>query len=90
MQQTTANVDQIRDIENRVQSLSEVLTSSEGEQDKEEKARRKALRRFVLAPWRDTCISLSLVCCPQEVGWDHRKTQTALRTTWDYEILQER
>jgi hypothetical protein len=47
-QQTTANAEQIKDIEKRVQSLGEVLASPVDDQDKEEKARRETLRRFVL------------------------------------------
>ena len=46
-QQTTANEQQIKDIEERVQSLAGVLTSPICDQDSEEKARREALRRFV-------------------------------------------
>jgi hypothetical protein len=46
-QQTAANTEQIRDIEERIQSLAEVLASPMNDQDSEEKARRKALRKFV-------------------------------------------
>jgi hypothetical protein len=57
LQQTTANAEQIKDIEERVQSLSEVLASPVGDQDSEEKARREALRRFV-PPLQETLTSL--------------------------------
>lgn len=50
LQQSTANAEQIRDIEERVQSLAEVLASPVGDQDSEEKARREALRKFALYP----------------------------------------
>ena len=46
-QQTAANAEQIRDIEGRVQSLAEASASPTSDQDSEEKARRKALRKFV-------------------------------------------
>jgi len=48
LQQTTTNAEQIRDIEERVQSLAEVLASPVGDQDSGEKARREALLEFVL------------------------------------------
>jgi hypothetical protein len=47
LQQTTANAEQIRDIEEKVQSLSEVLAPPVGDQDNEEKARRNALGKSV-------------------------------------------
>ena len=47
LQQTTANAQQIRDIEERVQSLAGVLASPIYDEDSEEKARRETLRRFV-------------------------------------------
>ena len=47
LQQTTANAQQIRDIEERVQSLSGVLASPICDEDNEGEARREALRRFV-------------------------------------------
>jgi len=47
LQQTTANAEQIREIEERVQSLAEALTSPVGDQDSGEKARREVLRKFV-------------------------------------------
>ncbi|KAF9644576.1 hypothetical protein BDM02DRAFT_927883 [Thelephora ganbajun] len=43
--QTTANAEQIKDIEERVQSLAETLTSPVGDRDSEEKARRETLRK---------------------------------------------
>ena len=48
LQQTIANAEQIKDIDGRVESLSELLTSRVGDQDTDEKARRTALRKFVL------------------------------------------
>ena len=48
LQHTTANGEQIKDIEERVQSLTEVLTSPVDDQDSEERTRREALRKFVL------------------------------------------
>ena len=48
LQQTIANTQQIRDVEGRVRSLARFLTSPVGDQNSEEKARREALRRFVL------------------------------------------
>ena len=47
LQQTTANAQQIKDIEERVQSLAGVLTPPFCDEDSEEKARREVLRRFV-------------------------------------------
>ena len=47
LQQTIANVGQIKDIEERIQSL-EALASPVSEQDVEEKARREVLRKYVL------------------------------------------
>ena len=47
LQQTAANAQQIRDIEERVESLAGVLTPPVSDEDNEEKARREALRRFV-------------------------------------------
>ena len=44
--QTTVNADQIKDIEERVRSLGEVLASPVGERDVEERARREALKRY--------------------------------------------
>ena len=51
LQQTVANVEQIRELEERIQSLRGVLTFPVSEQDNEEKARRGVLRRFVLTPF---------------------------------------
>jgi hypothetical protein len=50
LQQTAANAGQIRDVEERVQSLGEILKYPVGDQDTDEKARRETLRRFVLPP----------------------------------------
>ena len=48
-QQTSDNVEGVKEIERRVQSLSGVLASPVGKDDHAEKARREELRRFVLA-----------------------------------------
>ena len=48
LQQTIANVGQIKDIEERIQSLGGALASPVGEQDVEEKARREVLGKYVL------------------------------------------
>lgn len=53
-QQTAANKDQIREVEERIQSLGEILAYPIGEQDSDEKARRESLKRFVLPPRKDT------------------------------------
>lgn len=47
-QQTAANVEQMKEIEERIESLADVLASPVGDQDSGEKARREALRKFVL------------------------------------------
>ena len=47
LQQTAANVQHIKDIEEKVRSLAGVLTPSVCDEDGEEKARREAFRRFV-------------------------------------------
>ena len=47
LQQTIANAEQIKDIDDRIESLSEILTSPVGDQDTDEKARKTALREFV-------------------------------------------
>ena len=49
LQQTTANADQIREVDERIQSLDGILTYPVDDQDSEEKARRKVLRKFVLS-----------------------------------------
>ena len=90
LQQTAANGDQIRDIEERVQSLCGVLAYPVGDQDGEEKARREVLRRFVSPPSESAGTPLNRVVHPQEVSWDYCKAQTVVRTKWDCEVLQER
>ena len=67
-QQTAANVDQIRDIEERIRSLGGILTCLVGGQDNGEKARREALRRYVPRPWRDAGKSLSRICCHRKLA----------------------
>ena len=47
LQQTAANAQQIGDIEERAESLAEVLASPVCDDDIEENARREALRKFV-------------------------------------------
>lgn len=47
LQQTTANTKQIKDIEERVESLRGVLTAPASDQDNEERTRRDVLRQFV-------------------------------------------
>jgi hypothetical protein len=89
LQQSAANAEQIKDIEERIQSLSGVLASPVGDRDSEEKARRETLRRFVLS-FRETLACLHPVDYSQEVGWDYLKTQTALRTARACEVLEER
>ena len=49
MQQTIANAEQINDIEERIESLSEVLAFPADDQDTEENTRRTALRKLVFA-----------------------------------------
>ena len=49
MQQTVANAEQIDDIEERIESLSEILAFPAGDQDTEEMSRRTALRKLVFA-----------------------------------------
>ena len=51
LQQTADNADQIKEIEERVQSLGEVLASPVGVRDDAEKARRNALRKLVISPF---------------------------------------
>ena len=48
LQQTVDNVNNVKEIERRVQSLSGVLVSPVGEGDYAEKGRRAELRGFVL------------------------------------------
>lgn len=48
---------QIKDIEARIESLVQVLTSPVGDKDTEEKARREVLRKFVFYPSSDTDVS---------------------------------
>lgn len=47
LQQTVANACQIKEVEERIQSLGGVLTFPVGDQDSEEKARREVLGKFV-------------------------------------------
>jgi hypothetical protein len=50
LQQTTDNIDQIKEIEGRVLFLGEKLASPVGDQDDKEKARRDALQKSVILP----------------------------------------
>ena len=61
LKQTAANAEQIKDVEERVQSLGEVLASPVGDRDTEEKARRETLRRFVFLFARNVGMSLNRV-----------------------------
>ena len=90
LQQTAANADRIRDIEERVRSLDEVLTSLVGDQDKEEMARRGALRKFARVWFRSASTYLNQIGYSQEVGWYHCQAQTAVRAPWTREVLEER
>ena len=67
LQQFAANVEQVGDIEKRVQSVAEALTYPVGDQDSGEKARREALRRFLLPPSRD--IGMFLYHCTSTESW---------------------
>jgi hypothetical protein len=58
LQQTTANADRIRDVEQRIQLLGVKLKYPVGDRDNDEKARRKAFKRFVLPPLRHIAVSL--------------------------------
>ena len=53
IQQTSANADQIIELEERVRSMGGILAYPVGDKDSEEKTRREALRRYVL-PYRKT------------------------------------
>ena len=53
LQQTAANADQIRELEERIRSMGGILAFPVSDKDSEERARREALRRFVL-PLGDT------------------------------------
>ena len=90
LQQTTANADKIRDIEERIQSLGEVLTYPLSDQDSEEKARREALGRSALSHLSDPSASLDHLAHLQEISWDYHKARTALQTARDPKILPER
>lgn len=54
LQQHIANAEQFKEVNKRVQSLSQVLTSPVDDQDIDEKARRETLRRFVFSLEADT------------------------------------
>ena len=86
LQQTAANVDQIREIEERIQSLGGILTYPVGDQDSGEKARREALRMFVPFPLRNNGASFNGVLHPQEVGRNYCKAGPAFQTTWGFEV----
>ena len=67
LQQTIANTDQIREVEERIQSLGAILTYPMSRDDGEEKARREVFRRFVLPPSGYTGTFL-IIYFSQEVG----------------------
>jgi len=54
-----------------VESLAEVLASRAGDQDSGEKARREALRKFVLILHEDTTAPLNRIDYSQEVSRDY-------------------
>jgi hypothetical protein len=54
LQQTADNADRIKEIEERVDSLREILASPVGDQDDEEKVRRDALRKSVILPFDES------------------------------------
>ena len=90
LQQTTTNVEQIKDIEERIQLLAEVLASPVGDKDTEEKTRRQTLIKFVPPSPGDIFAFLNHLYRLQEVGWDRYQTQAAVRTTWAREVPEER
>ena len=61
LQQTSDNVEGVKEIERRVQSLSGMLVSPVSEDDRAEKGRRIELQRFVLIR-----MYISLLIPPQE------------------------
>ena len=89
LQRTTANVEQIKDIEERIQSLGEMLRSPIGDWDAEENARRTALRRFMFL-LQETLKHLSLIGRLQEVGWGCCQTQATIRAKRACEVPEER
>ena len=90
LQQTATNADRIRDTEERVRSLDEVLTSPVDDQDREEMGRRGALRKFARLCLRSAGTYLNQICYLQEVGWYHCQAQTVVRAPWAREVLEER
>ena len=87
IQQTTANADLIRGVEERIQSLCGILAYPVDDQDREEKARREILRKFVFS-LQEQRVGLSSHRFSQEVSWSHRKAQTTFRTKWNYKVPQ--
>ena len=63
MQQTVANAEQINDIEERIESLSEILAFPAGDQDTEEMMRRTALRKLVSALQEALTHLIAFVIC---------------------------
>jgi hypothetical protein len=89
LQQTTANAEQIRDIEERVQSL--VRYSHPRWVTRTVKRRRgERLYGSSYPPQETLGTSLNRIDYSQEVGWDYCKARTAVRTTWACEVLEER
>ena len=78
----------MKEIEERIQSLAQVLASPVGDQDCEEKARRDVLRKSVCSHQKHQHIA-HRIGCSQEANWDNRKAWTAVGTTWTFEVLEE-
>lgn len=77
LQQTAANAEQIREIEERLQSLADVFASPVNDQDSGEKARRETLRKYVL--FNEASVHYSnYINYPQKVGWGCRKAWTTI------------
>ena len=89
LQQTTANMEQIKDTEERIQSLSEILTSPVDDQDTNEKARRAALRKFVLLLFKLHEQSSEPVGFTQDVGGDCCQARATLRTTCIFKVPEQ-
>lgn len=77
LQRTAANADQIGEIEERVRSLGGILARPVDDQDSEEKARRRALRRFVILI-REIPVHHSITSIIQQgIGQNRCKAPTA-------------
>ena len=69
-----------------MQSLGEALGFELGDQDSEEKARRKVLRKFEPSRSRIACITLNRIDYLQKIDQDYRKPQAAFQRKWVYEV----